>query len=57
MNNLLFWFILSLEGEIKENNRFNWGMSWESTITYYQVLNETIKQKFWAAYIQQKYFI
>ena len=40
----MFWVILSLEGEIMKTIGLIGGMSWESTITYYQVLNETIKQ-------------
>ena len=40
----MFWVILSLEGDIMKTIGLIGGMSWESTITYYQVLNETIKQ-------------
>jgi len=40
----LFWVILRLEGNIIKTIGLIGGMSWESTITYYQVLNETIKQ-------------
>lgn len=40
----MFWVILSLEGNIMKTIGLIGGMSWESTITYYQVLNETIKQ-------------
>ena len=40
----MFWVILSLGGDIMKTIGLIGGMSWESTITYYQVLNETIKQ-------------
>lgn len=40
----MFWVILRLEGVIMKTIGLIGGMSWESTITYYQVLNETIKQ-------------
>lgn len=40
----MFWVILRLEGIIMKTIGLIGGMSWESTITYYQVLNETIKQ-------------
>lgn len=33
------------------------GMSWESTVTYYQVINETIKQQLGRLTFCQMYFI